>query len=159
MGIIKYIVNNKFRSYYKCTYIGCKVKKHVERGADDVKVVVTTYDGVHEHAAPAARMSASGSRNRSGDNFGRTTRLGRPPSSSQEDMARPFSYSSAAPQSDMTQLYMTGLSKLPSLPVNQHSGSTYRNDEPMTTDVVSEGTNVYNGIMNRLFLQFGVNFA
>ncbi|CAA7015457.1 unnamed protein product [Microthlaspi erraticum] len=149
------------RSYYKCTYIGCKVKKHVERGADDVKVVVTTYDGVHEHPAPVSRTSASGSRNRSGDQFGRAARLGRPPSSSQEDnMARPFSYSSPAPQSDMTQLYMTGLTKLPTLPVNPSSGFMYRNDQPMTGDVVvPDGANVYSGIMNHLFLQFGVNFA
>ncbi|ESQ29904.1 hypothetical protein EUTSA_v10012199mg [Eutrema salsugineum] len=147
------------RSYYKCTYNECQVKKHVERGADNAKLVVTTYDGKHEHAAPAARISHSGPRSRSGsssvtqDSTNRTARLGRPPSSSQA-MMRPLS-SSSAPQIDMTQFYMSGLSRLPTLPVNQNTGSTYRNDEP---NVIPDGSEVYKGIMHRLSLEFGLQF-
>lgn len=37
------------RSYYRCTTSGCKVRKHTERSKDDPKVLVTTYDGVHNH--------------------------------------------------------------------------------------------------------------
>ncbi|KAG2313826.1 hypothetical protein Bca52824_016948 [Brassica carinata] len=40
------------RNYYKCTFIGCNVKKHVERGADNVKSLVIAYFGNHEHDAP-----------------------------------------------------------------------------------------------------------
>ncbi|XP_072977265.1 WRKY transcription factor SUSIBA2 isoform X4 [Typha angustifolia] len=45
------------RSYYKCTYIGCPVRKHVERASHDPKAVITTYEGKHNHDVPAARTS------------------------------------------------------------------------------------------------------
>lgn len=40
------------RSYYRCTYAGCKVRKHVERDVLDPKSVVTTYEGKHKHDIP-----------------------------------------------------------------------------------------------------------
>ncbi|KAL4557313.1 hypothetical protein LXL04_035487 [Taraxacum kok-saghyz] len=43
------------RSYYKCTSTGCPVRKHVERASDDLKSVLTTYEGKHNHEVPAAR--------------------------------------------------------------------------------------------------------
>ncbi|KAK4272204.1 hypothetical protein QN277_020791 [Acacia crassicarpa] len=46
----KAVKNNKFpRSYYRCTYQGCNVKKQVQRLTKDEGVVVTTYEGVHTH--------------------------------------------------------------------------------------------------------------
>jgi hypothetical protein len=47
------------RSYYKCTNVGCIVRKHVERASTDVKAVITTYEGKHNHDVPAARNSGS----------------------------------------------------------------------------------------------------
>ncbi|KAF6148433.1 hypothetical protein GIB67_038788 [Kingdonia uniflora] len=38
------------RSYYRCTYQDCNVKKQVQRLCKDEEVVVTTYEGVHAHA-------------------------------------------------------------------------------------------------------------
>ncbi|PUZ40577.1 hypothetical protein GQ55_9G435400 [Panicum hallii var. hallii] len=46
------------RSYYKCTYQGCDVKKHIERSSQDPKAVITTYEGKHSHDVPAARNSS-----------------------------------------------------------------------------------------------------
>ncbi|KAK6149482.1 hypothetical protein DH2020_017007 [Rehmannia glutinosa] len=43
------------RSYYKCTSPGCNVRKHVERASHDLKSVITTYEGKHNHDVPAAR--------------------------------------------------------------------------------------------------------
>ncbi|KAF2549495.1 hypothetical protein F2Q70_00024169 [Brassica cretica] len=43
------------RSYYKCTTANCTVRKHVERASTDVKAVITTYEGKHNHDVPAAR--------------------------------------------------------------------------------------------------------
>ncbi|KAL9226174.1 hypothetical protein vseg_002016 [Gypsophila vaccaria] len=53
------------RSYYKCTYAGCNVRKHVERAATDPKAVVTTYEGKHDHDVPAARTSSHNTANNS----------------------------------------------------------------------------------------------
>ncbi|KAL8473955.1 hypothetical protein ACS0TY_030706 [Phlomoides rotata] len=43
------------RSYYRCSFAGCPVKKHVERASHDSKVVITTYEGKHEHDMPPSR--------------------------------------------------------------------------------------------------------
>ncbi|KAJ4799501.1 WRKY family transcription factor family protein [Rhynchospora pubera] len=45
------------RSYYKCTSPGCSVRKHVERASHDLKSVITTYEGRHNHEVPATRNS------------------------------------------------------------------------------------------------------
>ncbi|KAG8078340.1 hypothetical protein GUJ93_ZPchr0007g5752 [Zizania palustris] len=47
------------RSYYKCTTAGCPVRKHVERASHDLRAVITTYEGKHNHDVPAARGSAA----------------------------------------------------------------------------------------------------
>ncbi|KAM0882279.1 hypothetical protein ACQ4PT_032388 [Festuca glaucescens] len=49
------------RSYYKCTHAGCSVRKHVERASHDLKSVITTYEGKHNHEVPAARNSGHAS--------------------------------------------------------------------------------------------------
>jgi hypothetical protein len=48
------------RNYYRCSAEGCGVKKRVERERDDPRYVITTYDGVHNHASPAAVMQFGG---------------------------------------------------------------------------------------------------
>ncbi|XP_062014963.1 WRKY transcription factor WRKY24-like [Rosa rugosa] len=50
------------RSYYKCTNPGCPVRKHVERASHDLRAVITTYEGKHNHDVPAARGSGSANR-------------------------------------------------------------------------------------------------
>ncbi|XP_047980306.1 probable WRKY transcription factor 2 [Salvia hispanica] len=52
------------RSYYKCTSAGCNVRKHVERASHDLKSVITTYEGKHNHDVPAARNSGGGQNTR-----------------------------------------------------------------------------------------------
>ncbi|GAB2287149.1 hypothetical protein Dimus_021535 [Dionaea muscipula] len=46
------------RSYYKCTSAGCTVRKHVERASHNLKYVITTYEGKHNHDVPVARNSS-----------------------------------------------------------------------------------------------------
>ncbi|VAH13718.1 unnamed protein product [Triticum turgidum subsp. durum] len=43
------------RSYYKCTTVGCPVRKHVERASHDNRAVITTYEGRHSHDVPVGR--------------------------------------------------------------------------------------------------------
>ncbi|GAB2272410.1 hypothetical protein Dimus_007235 [Dionaea muscipula] len=46
----KVVKGNPFpRSYYKCTSLKCKVRKHVERASDDPRAFITTYEGKHNH--------------------------------------------------------------------------------------------------------------
>ncbi|KAI6675264.1 hypothetical protein NL676_003170 [Syzygium grande] len=56
--------NHNPRSYYKCTYPGCPVRKHVERASHDARAVITTYEGKHNHDVPAARGSSTQYMNR-----------------------------------------------------------------------------------------------
>ncbi|KAE8713467.1 putative WRKY transcription factor 26 [Hibiscus syriacus] len=52
------------RSYYKCTYVGCSVRKHVERASHDLRAVITAYEGKHSHDVPSARGGGNHSINR-----------------------------------------------------------------------------------------------
>ncbi|KAH9322731.1 hypothetical protein KI387_017370, partial [Taxus chinensis] len=47
------------RSYYRCTYSKCSVKKRVERSYEDPSVVITTYEGQHTHQSPALLRSSA----------------------------------------------------------------------------------------------------
>ncbi|KAL3514000.1 hypothetical protein ACH5RR_026717 [Cinchona calisaya] len=40
------------RNYYKCSTEGCKVKKRVERDAEDSSYLITSYEGRHNHESP-----------------------------------------------------------------------------------------------------------
>ncbi|BDA47925.1 probable WRKY transcription factor WRKY24 [Coccomyxa sp. Obi] len=48
------------RNYYKCTVAGCTVRKQVGRSATEAGVLVTTYDGQHNHPQPAASTTQHG---------------------------------------------------------------------------------------------------
>lgn len=51
----KAVKNSSFpRSYYRCTSQKCTVKKRVERSYQDPSIVVTTYEGQHNHHTPSA---------------------------------------------------------------------------------------------------------
>ncbi|MCD7449360.1 hypothetical protein HAX54_051791 [Datura stramonium] len=43
------------RSYYRCSSAGCPAKKHVERASHDPKLVITAYEGQHDHDIPPSR--------------------------------------------------------------------------------------------------------
>ncbi|XP_023637384.1 probable WRKY transcription factor 19 isoform X1 [Capsella rubella] len=53
--VVNVIANQ--RRYFKCISYGCRAKKRVERAATDPKVVVTSYDGKHNHDLLVAKSS------------------------------------------------------------------------------------------------------
>ncbi|XAR72433.1 hypothetical protein NMG60_11019062 [Bertholletia excelsa] len=57
----KAVKNSPFpRSYYRCTTQKCTVKKRVERSFQDPTVVITTYEGQHNHPIPATLRGSVG---------------------------------------------------------------------------------------------------
>ncbi|OVA15112.1 DNA-binding WRKY [Macleaya cordata] len=49
------------RNYYRCSNSGCLVKKHVERASHNPKLLITTYEGKHNHEMPGPRTSSNDS--------------------------------------------------------------------------------------------------
>ncbi|GKU88091.1 hypothetical protein SLEP1_g2396 [Rubroshorea leprosula] len=46
----KAVKNSSYpRSYYRCTHHTCNVKKQIQRLSKDTGIVVTTYEGIHNH--------------------------------------------------------------------------------------------------------------
>ncbi|XP_068326920.1 probable WRKY transcription factor 3 [Pyrus communis] len=57
------------RSYYKCTFPACNVRKHIERASTDPKAVITTYEGKHNHEVPASKTSSHYTGNNNASNL------------------------------------------------------------------------------------------
>ncbi|GLU05861.1 hypothetical protein SLE2022_229380 [Rubroshorea leprosula] len=47
------------RSYYRCMHLTCNVKKQIQRLAKDPSIVVTTYEGIHNHPSEKLMESLS----------------------------------------------------------------------------------------------------
>ncbi|CAN6812758.1 unnamed protein product [Brassica oleracea] len=168
------------RSYYKCTAPGCTVRKHVERASHDLKSVITTYEGKHDHEVPAARNSSHGGNGNSGVSAAQTQHYQEPPrgrferqltANNQSQFGRPFSFQPhlgppsgfafGLGQTGLGNLSIPGLAfgqgKLPSLPyqyLSQPGGMSEammrRGMEPKVEPGSETGQSVYNQIMSRL---------
>ncbi|XP_022750250.1 probable WRKY transcription factor 32 [Durio zibethinus] len=43
------------RNYYRCTFAGCPVRKHIETAVNNTNAVIITYRGVHDHDMPVPK--------------------------------------------------------------------------------------------------------
>lgn len=112
---------SSYRSYYKCTTIGCPVRKHVERAAHDLRAVVTTYEGKHNHDVPAARGSGGHNANRpsvDANNFTMATRPSVMPRSNQNQMTTNSLLGAARPNA-------SELGRAPYTPEMLHGSGSY----------------------------------
>ncbi|CBI39865.3 unnamed protein product, partial [Vitis vinifera] len=157
------------RSYYKCTNAGCTVRKHVERASHDLKSVITTYEGKHNHDVPAARNSSHV------NSVHNMARFDRPPSfgtfnlPGRQQLGPSHGFSFGMNQPGLANLGMAGLGptqgKLPALPVHPYLGQQRQVNEmgfmlpkgepkvePMSEPSLnlSSGSAVYHQIMSRL---------
>lgn len=82
--------NTNPRSYYKCTFAGCNVRKHVERAPSDPKSVVTTYEGKHNHDIPVSRHRGYNNNN-GGGQMGKSTKQSQRKEPKLENNERPAS--------------------------------------------------------------------
>lgn len=163
------------RSYYKCTSTGCTVRKHVERASHDLKSVITTYEGKHNHDVPAARNSTHANNNN--NNTMPPEALSMPESSRmQNNMARfdrahyglpgsqmgptgthGYGYPMSQPRSGG--LAHMGLAnhhgKMPVFPVHNYLGQPPQGlmlpkGEPKVEPMSDPGAPIYQQMMNRL---------
>lgn len=63
-------VSSVYRSYYRCTSPKCTVKKQIERSYHDPTIVITTYEGQHNHVYPSSIRGSAGGEPIFGTSFG-----------------------------------------------------------------------------------------
>ncbi|KAL8045674.1 hypothetical protein ABFX02_08G129900 [Erythranthe guttata] len=83
----KAVKNSPYPSYYRCTTQKCPVKKRVERSFQDPSIVITTYEGQHNHHLPASLRG-----NMAGMSFaaaGSSSMFAQPPFSMQDQINFP----------------------------------------------------------------------
>ncbi|KAL7142540.1 hypothetical protein ABFS83_08G130200 [Erythranthe nasuta] len=83
----KAVKNSPYPSYYRCTTQKCPVKKRVERSFQDPSIVITTYEGQHNHHLPASLRG-----NMAGMSFaaaGSSSMFAQPPFSMQDQISFP----------------------------------------------------------------------
>ncbi|XP_016165419.1 probable WRKY transcription factor 71 [Arachis ipaensis] len=76
------------RSYYRCTTQKCNVKKRVERSYQDPSIVITTYEGQHNHHCPATLRGSAASVFASSPSLFASTSLIRPTSFPQDFLSQ-----------------------------------------------------------------------